>query len=243
MNASPSTPRLKLAFAIAAAAAMNACYTTANTVSLTPLKTKYPVSASGQYLTNDGALVTEDDYEIIESFEFQKEIAAPRHEQKESRLELEPELDRVLAQHSGDAITQLSISATQYDEGSHASAASWKVLGWSFGITGATLMLVGASSDDTGTSLLTIGGVFLGMGVASYLLSYTANDPATWQLAVTGQVVRRSSGAPSTSAAKPEASLSSLMLPEPSWATAPAPNWAVAVPPGYRPLRALAARP
>src|SRR5690606_16755303 len=107
----------------------------------------------------------------------------------------EPELNRLVAKHRGDAITDLKVAGTDYDTGSHGSAASWKVLGWTFGLTGATFVVLGAAIDDDSTgaggSLMTAGAVIAGLGVVSYLLSYAANDPASWNIHVQGNVVKR----------------------------------------------------
>ncbi|HEX2734712.1 MAG TPA: hypothetical protein VHM70_24070 [Polyangiaceae bacterium] len=175
-------------------ALLSGCYTTTNVVTMTPLKTKYPVSASGQYLDANGAIVTEDNYQVLKEFDFQKQVESPRHETTETRLKLEADLDRILAEQHGDALTDVKIVATQYDPGSHGSAAGWKIMGWSFGVTGATLMVAGASIDDGGP-LIGVGGVVLGVGVLSYALSALANDPAVWTFQVKGNVVKQTGAA------------------------------------------------
>jgi hypothetical protein len=64
-------------------------------------------------------------------------------------------------------------------------------MGWTFGLSGATLAAIGAGAEDPGP-LLTVGGVFLGVGLLSYALGATANDPAIWTVQVKGNVVKRS---------------------------------------------------
>lgn len=185
-----------LTTAFVAAVFASGCYTTSNTVTVTPLDTKYPVSASGQYVTPSGDIVEEKGYNVVEAFEFTKKIEAPRHEEAETELMLEPELNRLMQQHQGDAITQLNIAATRYDPGSHGSAAGWKIIGWTFGITGGTFLLLGATADDdTSGPIMTVGGVFAGLGALGFVLSGTTNDPATWELKVSGQVVKQGGGA------------------------------------------------
>jgi hypothetical protein len=204
-----------------AALLCSGCYTTTHVVNVPPLRTKYPVSASGQYIDNGGALVTEDQYQVVQSFDFKKTVEAPRHEASEATLKLEAELDQILAQHQGDALTQVNIAATDYDPGSHGSAAGWKILGWTLGLTGATFAVAGAASDYESEGLIAVGGVFLGLGVLSYLAAAVADDPAVWSLQVKGNVVKQTSlgvlpppaGTPTSSAASPAAGVPSAASP------------------------------
>jgi hypothetical protein len=194
ITAQRSTSRRSRALTVAAAllgtALSTGCYTTTHVVSVAPLKTKYPVSASGQFLDEQGAVVTEDNYKVVAPFEFDQRIEAPRHETTETQLKLEANLDRILAENRGDAMTDVSIVATDYDPGSHGSAAGWKILGWTFGLSGATCMAVGAGTEDAGP-LVAVGGVFLGVGVLGFALSALADDPAAWTVEVKGNVVSR----------------------------------------------------
>lgn len=185
---------------------LSGCYTTTNVVTVKPLRTKYPVSASAQYVDANGDIVTDEHYDVVESFQFEKRVEVRIHEEDETMLQLEADLDRILAEHRGDALTQVSIAGTDYDPGSHSSAATWKLMGWTFGLMGAATLGLGLAVDEEPrTILLTMGGVFLGVGVASYLLSGVTNDPAVWSLQVNGNVVRRSSGvAAPVAAAEPD---------------------------------------
>lgn len=184
--------KLALCAALAAGALFTTgCYTTTHVVNVTPLKTKYPVSASGQFLDESGAIVTEDGYTVVSAFDFNRQLEAPRHATTTTRLELEDELNRILSEKQGDAMTDVRIVATDYDPGSHGSAAGWKIMGWTFGLSGATLMAVGAGAEDA-TPLLAVGGVLLGVGVLSYALSGVTDDPAIWTVQVKGNVVKRS---------------------------------------------------
>jgi hypothetical protein len=131
------------------------CYRTTNVATLTPLHTVYPVSASSQYVAPGGAIVTEKQYQVVQPFSFQRAIQAAPHEETLTALALQPDLDRIMSTSRGDAITDMRISATNYDAGSHGPAAGWKILGWTFGLTGATLAVTGLAVGDnpeTGTS-------------------------------------------------------------------------------------------
>lgn len=187
--------------------ATTGCYTTSNVVTMAPLKTDFPVSASGQYVDGSGDIVEESEYEDLAPFTIERTYEVPRHSEGHTTLELEPELQRIVRQAGGDAITDLKIEAVEYDSGSHGSAAGWKIFGWSMSITGGLLLGTGAAlGGDAGDILYPIGGVTLGIGVASFLLSLTTNDPAKWQMQVTGQVVRRkgASAAPPTEEPEPQ---------------------------------------
>lgn len=157
-----------------------------------PLETTVPVSASGEYVDENGDIVKDTDYEILTPFQIERTFEVPRHSQGEAQLELAPELERIVARAKGNAITDLRIEAVEYDRGSHGSAAGWKVFGWTMTLTGGALLATGAAvGGDVGDVFYPIGGVIAGLGVVSFLLSATANDPAKWQLKVSGQVVRR----------------------------------------------------
>ena len=185
-----------VSLACAAVIVTTGCYTTTNVATMGALHTNYPVSASGQYVDPSGAIVTENDYTIVKPFEFDRSIEGARHEDTETPIVLQPELDRALAESQGDAITDVKIYATEYDSGSHGSSAGWKVMGWTFGLCGATFLVTGAAvGGDAAEPLLIVGGVFGGIGLGSYLLGLAANDPSVWKLHVTGNIVKRNAAA------------------------------------------------
>ncbi|MBN1608633.1 MAG: hypothetical protein JW940_18535 [Polyangiaceae bacterium] len=195
-----------LSLACAAVVVTTGCYTTTNVATMGALKTNYPVSASGQYVDSNGAIVTENEYTVIKPFEFDRSIEGARHDDTETDIALQPELDRILAESQGDAITDVKIYAADYDTGSHGSSAGWKVMGWTFGLCGATFLVTGAAiGDDAAEPLLIIGGVFGGIGLGSYLLGTALNDPAVWKLHVTGNVIKRTAAAAPAPAAAPPA--------------------------------------
>ena len=195
MNASG---RSRTAAVLGPLALLAGCYKTTNVATLTPLHTAYPVSASPQYVDQSGQIVTEKDYEVVQPFSFNRIVQAPPHEETVTALAFEPDLDRIMNTSQGDAITNMQVAATNYDVGSHSSAAGWKIAGWTFGITGATFLVAGAAIRDDpqtepkiGTNLMVTGAVCAGIGVLSYLLGRAQQKPASWQLEVSGKVVKR----------------------------------------------------
>jgi hypothetical protein len=178
------------------------CYTTVNVATVAPLHTAYPVSASSQYVDGRGGLVTERDYQVVQSFSLRPVVVAPPHRATVAALALEPDLDRIMSSTGGDAITQMTIQASEYDSGSHYPSAGLKLAGWTFGILGASVIALGAAAgEEEGTKVISVGAVFAGIGVLSYVLGSTMTRPAAWQLEVSGNVVKRTSRARPTVAA------------------------------------------
>lgn len=189
------------------------CYTTTNVATMAPLHTAYPVSASSQYVDQGGAIVTEKDYQVVQPFSFMRSVQAPPHNETLTPLVFEPDLDRIMSTAQGDAITGMKVQATNYDIGSHGTSAAWKILGWTFGLTGVTFVAIGAAVGDdpetgtsVGTNLIVAGVVTAGIGVASYLIGAVLKQPARWQLEVSGKVVKRTG--PAVQATLPVAELS-----------------------------------
>lgn len=193
---------MKLRCALASARAMalvaifsvasTGCYRTRNIVHLSPLETSYPVSASSQYLDASGAIATPENYEVLSNFQFERTIEVSRHSQSEAQLKIESEVDQYVKQAGGDAVTHLKVVATDYHGGAHYSAASWKMMGWSFGLMGAPLLIIGAASNDSTLKsvFIPMGAAFMGVGAVSYALSFAANKPSQWKFQISGTVVR-----------------------------------------------------
>lgn len=172
------------------------CYRTQNIVRVEPLDTKVPVSASGQYIDREGRIVTEDEYQVVSNFSFDRTVEVPRHKKAEADLDLETEIDRIVVEAGGDAVTEFRLEGTKYDSGAHNAAASWKNLGWVFGFSGAALVVTGLAigDPDINAILLPMGGVFAGVGAVSFGLSFTARKPAAWHFNVAGNVVSQGGG-------------------------------------------------
>jgi hypothetical protein len=168
---------------------------------VTPLDTKYPVSASGAFVDSSGSIVDSKQYASVKSFEFERTVSAPRHSETEARLALEPELDALVNQSGGDAVTELKIEGIDYQPGSHYTSALWKQWGWMFGVTGATFLVVGAANEDLRGSFVPAGAVIAGIGALGFVFGAVANDPAEWKFKVSGHVVKRNGGAPAADAA------------------------------------------
>lgn len=176
--------------------ATQGCYTTASIVSVPPLETAYPVSASSSYVSAEGTIVRKEQYRTIEPFAFEQAVESPRHARTKSVLRLQPELDRVVTSSKGDAITNLRIEPIDYDFGSHESAAKASLGGWVFAIGGAGALSVGAlaaakSDGDTARAGLTLGSMFAGAGAASFMVAALLRQRTTWRYWVTGRVVKQ----------------------------------------------------
>ncbi len=198
-RALPALGRGALALGLLVAA--SGCYQTTNAVSMAALHTSYPVSASSQYLENDGTIVTKSDYRVVKSFDFTRSVEGKRHDKTETKLDLEPNLDLLVAGAHGSAVTHLKIEATDYHLGSHRSAARRKLWGWSFGTFGATSLVIGAviSPGENQHSpvkplFLGMGGVSAALGVLSFVLGAVDDEPTAWRLRVSGSVVKRNAG-------------------------------------------------
>jgi len=151
--------------------AMSGCYTTKNVATFSALDTSYPVSASAQYIDNQGALVTPKDYQVVKNFYFLHEVKGPRHEESTGRLNLRPELDNIMAKEHGDAMTRIIIDVADYQPGSHYTSGGLKVMGWTLGVSGLfTLAFIPAAQDkDDVHTLAAIGGSALGLGALFYV--------------------------------------------------------------------------
>jgi hypothetical protein len=175
--------------------------TTTNVVTLSPLRTTYPVSASSAYVESDGTIVKETQYQVVKPFKFTREVQGPRHQQTQSQLTLEPALDRIVAQAQGDAVTRVRIAADRYSSGSHTSSGVFKVMGWTFSLLGTAVLGLAAGVQALGRSESTApiwgtGGAIVGVGALFFVFGSLANDPSMWSLQVSGNVVQRNGGAP-----------------------------------------------
>jgi hypothetical protein len=105
----------------------------------------------------------------------------------------------------------MKVVGTNYDAGSHGTSAAWKISGWVLGFTGATLVVSGAAVGDDpqagtrdGSNLIVAGFATVGVGALCYLLGSVLREPASWQLEVSGKVVKHAG--PAVQATMPAAS-------------------------------------
>jgi hypothetical protein len=214
-----SSPTAANRTAIASLALLVGGCGTTNTVVLTPLETKYPVSASKQYVDTGGNVVREGDYEVVGSFELHKTIEGPLSDDTETPLDFENDLDGYVAEYKGDAVTRVKIIGTDYDLGSMETNANLKFFGWMIGLTGAAFALTGALIPDDAppNEMLISGTALFGVGLATYFMSYAFNDPTSWKVHVSGDVVRlksvQSTPAPESKSAGATGFASPLLLP------------------------------
>lgn len=224
--------RLVLSPLVAISAALAGCYTTKNVVSVPPLETRYPVSASAEFVTANGDIVTDEQYAVTKSFSFEKTMDAPRHESHQATLRLEQDLDRLVSEGQGQAVTNLRIEATEYDRGSHGTSAGFQIMGWSFSLAGGAMLATGLAvdSDSARKVFVPMGAATLGIGLIGFVLGATADEPAKWHLRVTGDVVRPNPPAP---AAPPPAPVPAATPAPTAPAVEPAPTEAPAPDPQH----------
>ena len=149
------------------------------------------MSASADYIDEDGKVVDDTQYRKLKDFGFRKTVKAPRHEERQTSLRLSREIDTIVRQAGGDAVTYARIEATNYDAGSHGPAAGLKVFGWTFTLAGGLLLGTAAGIDDAPKDSLVAGGaVLVGAGLVSLLLSSTKKEPSRWQFKVSGDIVK-----------------------------------------------------
>lgn len=170
-------------------------YETRSTVRIPVLDIAYPVSASPHYVKADGAIVRDAEYKVVERFQFQQTVESPHHGTSDVTLRLGPDIDRIIEQAHGDAVTRLTIDAVSYETGSHGAAAFWKNMAWIFTPIGASFIGAGIGWDQAGdrdraASLYAVGSAFAGIGVLSIVIATVLHRPATWRYEVSGQVVK-----------------------------------------------------
>jgi len=186
----PGTARIALCLSLLSAAGCS--HTTTHSVTLPQLQTRYPVSASASYLDGD-EIVLRPKSALVKKFELKRTLSAPIHDTTETTLSLGPELDRIVEERGGRAITNLRIEAVKYDPGAQRSAALLKNGGTGFAITGGICLGVGMLSEpDGGTRKVFVptGAVFAGLGAFLWFLAITATtEPSKWHFRVTGEVV------------------------------------------------------
>jgi hypothetical protein len=193
LMSSPRSVCVVLSFLVAP---LTGCYQTANVVVVPELKTDFPVSASSQYRDASGAVVAKANYEVLHEFAFDKTVSVPRYDQQETTLALEPEFGRLIAEDGGTAITDVTIGATHYDPGSHATASLLSAMGWSFvGAAGLSAGL-GLSIDDPPElrdAMWLSAAALAVLGLAGVLVGNAQDEPSVWTLHVQGRVVRGTS--------------------------------------------------
>jgi hypothetical protein len=174
---------------------LSGCYTSMNTVEIPKLTTRYPVSASASYVGPDRATVDESHYRPISSFSFQKTIAVDRHDTRVTVLQLGPEIDRLVSQVHGDAVTRFKIIPS-YQNGDHATAAVLKQMGWLGALAGGVALAIGAGAyasnprESTGRTGLLVGGTLALASGLSFALAASQSRPTRWSISVSGVVVR-----------------------------------------------------
>jgi hypothetical protein len=157
-------------------------------VTLPPLESKHPVSASAAYVDRDGATVDAAGYRVVAPFQFTKQDQSGRA-RAESTLQLGPELDRLVKTAQGDAVTKLRVEATSF--GTRQNVAT--ILGVTLGLVGSVLLVQDALSKSENETRLSpvfwTGAACFGAGTVLYFVG-DFSKPTRWEFRVSGQVVR-----------------------------------------------------
>lgn len=175
--------------------------TATHSVTLPPLTSQYPVSASAQYVNQDGTTVGAEDYRVVSPFEIVKRDRSDSNHFR-STLQLGPEIDRLVRAANGDAVTNLRVEATSF--GTHQNLGT--ILGVSLGIVGSVLVVQdlasGSDQDPRSNPVFWTGTACFISGAVLYLVGdYT--KATSWQFHVSGQVVRSQPGPAPLSAPAP----------------------------------------
>jgi hypothetical protein len=161
--------------------------TTTHVVSVPPVASKYPVSASAAYVDHDGSSVTAQDYRVVAPFELVK-LERSQSADFESTLQLGPELERLVVAANGDAITKLRIEATSFK--SHQNVGT--ILGLSLGVIGSILIMrdfaVNEHQHRSRDPLFWTGTACFVTAIPLYVVG-DFTRATSWQLKVSGQVV------------------------------------------------------
>jgi hypothetical protein len=166
---------------------------TAHRVSVTPIDTPFPVSASPSWVDARGEVVSTEASVELSTFAHALEVEAPAFQTTSTKLDLAPRLAGEVAEAHGEAVTELAIAAFPYRTEAYTNASGWAQLGLG------GLLLVGMAASFG--SLATADGprkVFAGAGLLLMLAGTTAcgaavamPEPVRWRFLVSGRVVRR----------------------------------------------------
>lgn len=184
---------LTILLALLAALLGGGCYTTTTIAALPTLHTRVPVSASGHYVANDGAIVGPADVQPVRTFELEQTVRGTLHGRAVRQLRLDAALDALALQAGGDALTRVELIATEYSPGGHYATAFCRTFGWIMLFTAASLVPFAATVDQgevAAYGYYTAGAV-AGTAALFLLLAEAVDTPPEWHVTVRGTVVRR----------------------------------------------------
>ena len=159
-----------------------------NVVTLSPLDTKHPVSASAEYVDHDGAVVRAEDYEVVAPFDFAKE-ARTRWAHGSSELQIAPKLDGLVQAAHGDAVTNLRIQATSLSQ--HQNLFS--IMGLGVSAVGLILLApaISAMNDpEKSTNPMLVASTAVLAAGSALVITGELTRPTSWHFRISGQVVR-----------------------------------------------------
>lgn len=196
-------PRKRCAAAAMAAVLSQGCIMrSTNEVFIDPLQSRFPASASSMYLDGTGRVVAPGQYSTVKTFQLARTVDTPAHAAATLPLELEAELDRLVATSGGDAVTNVTVQAVSYDPEGHYSTNRWKVLGWMGTILGGSTVGLTALFDSVDNRAFNepkalpwygIGVGTIALGITSFIVASDrkASVRNHWHFNIEGQVVKR----------------------------------------------------
>lgn len=202
------------------------CVTSTSIVHLDPMQTRYPVSASGQYLDSRGQVVKPGEYRSLRSFKLDRSVDVPAGTTAAVPLDIQADLDRLVDSTGGDAVTNVTLQATSFVPEGHASVALWQSLGTLGLVFGGPFALVGGAAIATDPQLRhdsqmiamgAVGTAVAALGVAALLTAShrRSTTPNHWNVHIEGDVVQRNSAEPSAASAAASAPPSAGRMAEP----------------------------
>jgi hypothetical protein len=176
--------------------ALASCTTTDHIVKFAPPSGDLPVSASSLYATQQGRVVSADEYVVLDHFKFDKVLSGPVGVANyASTLDIGSDLTALAAKSKAEAIVNLRIVPRTYDAGNTSTVGALKIFG------GMSLMFAGlfgimdAALYDPDYPDHTLGGFAIGFGVAGGTSLVTSmmmksSGTTTWTIDVEGDLVR-----------------------------------------------------
>jgi len=158
---------MKLLFWVIASVALSSlvsCVTADQTVTLAPLETKIPVSASAS-LYVDGKVLNDSQYQVVKPFHLEKKFRIPLGA-SDSAIDLSREVETFVQGTDVKAVTQLTISVKDIGTGDLGWIAFERSLGAASVSVGALLLGVSTLLPPDQNSLLVPSIIVVGSGAA-----------------------------------------------------------------------------
>jgi hypothetical protein len=172
---------------------LGACATTDHGVMLARLPSEVPVSASSLYASNEGLIVSSEEYEVVSHFVLEKTLTGPVGVSSfTSILDVGPEILKLKEKNQADAVVNFRVVPEAYDSGNTGWVGGLRFAGGLYAGLGAFLLVAPSGSSDmlmakaAGVECLFGGGVLL---LGSYIAQWIGKT--TWTIAVEGDLVQK----------------------------------------------------